>query len=67
MIDLLVKKVIVFNNNIQIIYNYIKNPDDFDHQDFIFYSTNDIFEIIRKKSYIPKETVSCEYKIECIA
>ena len=67
LIDLLVKEVIVFNDKIQIIYNYTKNPDDLDHQDFIFYSTNSIFKLIRKKSYIPEETVSCEYKIECIA
>lgn len=67
LIDLLVKEVIVFNDKIQIIYNYTKNPDDLDHQDFIFYSTNRIYELIRKKSYIPEETVSCEYTIECIA
>lgn len=29
---------------------------------FIFYSTNSIIELIRKKSHIPEETVSCEYK-----
>ena len=67
LIDLLVKEVIVFNDKIQIIYNYTKNPDDLDHQDFVFYSTNSIFELIRKKSCIPEETVSYEYKIECIA
>ncbi len=45
LIDLLVNKIVLYNDKIQIFYNYTdnKSPDD-NHQDFLFYSNSDTID-----------------------
>lgn len=48
MIDALIRKIVLYNDKIEIYYNYTnsKNPDGTDdHRDFIFYTITKIFEI----------------------
>ena len=48
MVDALIKKVVLYNDKIEIYYNYtnMKDPDGTDsHRDFVFYICNKSFEI----------------------
>ena len=50
MIDALIRKIILYNDKIEIYYNYTngKNPDGTDnHRDFIFYTITKNFEITK--------------------
>lgn len=52
MVDALIKKVILYNDKIEIHYNYTstKNPDGTDnHRDFIFYTCTKSFDVDQRK------------------
>lgn len=47
MIQLLIKKIVLYDDKVEIYYNYIDNnrPDDFEHQAFSFYTETKTYEI----------------------
>ena len=55
MIKLLVKEIILFDDKVEIYYNYIdkKSPDEFEHQAFLFYTEN--VDLYIKDDYKLKE------------
>ena len=55
MIKLLVKEIILFDDKVEIHYNYInkKSPDENDHQAFLFYTEN--VDLYMKDDYKLKE------------
>ncbi len=63
MITLLVKKVVLYNDKVEIYYNYTdsKRPDD-EHRVFSFYSTTVMTETDSHK--YGEDTTVKEYKIE---
>lgn len=68
MVDALIKKAVLYNDKIEIYYNYTNktNPDGTDdHRDFIFYSCTKSFEIDQRKLNIPPAVLT--FKIELYA
>lgn len=63
LISTLVKEVVLYNDKIEIHYNYTdsKNPDGDDRRDFIFYECEKSFEIERTK--FGSEPLKLTYKI----
>ena len=55
MIKLLIKEIILFDDKVEIYYNYIdkKSPDEFEHQAFLFYEEN--VDLYMKDDYKLKE------------
>ena len=47
MINLLVRKIILYDDKVEIYYNYVdkKSPDDLEHQSFSFYTEEMQFNI----------------------
>lgn len=65
MIDALIKKVVLYNDKIEIYYNYTNrvNPDGTDsHRDFIFYTCVKSFVIDQRK--FDKDPIRLEFTIE---
>ena len=68
MADALIKKVVLYNDKIEIYYNYtnMKDPDETDnHRDFIFYTCTKSFVIDQRK--YDKEPIHLEFLIELFA
>lgn len=63
MIQLLIKQVVLYNDKIEIHFNYTdgKRPDDELHQAFSFYSFNQRITIDQHK--IGKESIVTDYEI----
>ena len=68
MVDALIKKVVLYNDKIEIYYNYTNraNPDGTNsHRDFIFYTCTKSFVIDQRK--YDKEPIHLEFLIELFA
>jgi len=66
LLKLLIKKIILFDDKIEIYYNYVetkkKGPDDDNHQDFSFYK--DTFETAIDECKIKQQTTELNIDIE---